>query len=156
MSDIDIKKKQLIVSALNNGTVIDHIPPQNLFKVISILGLASCPNQITFGTNLNSKRLGKKAIIKIADRFFRDEDLNKIAMVAPNARLNIIKDYKVVEKREVTVPEVVTGIVKCLNPKCITNNEEVTTVFEVLSKKPIALRCHYCEKMVEQEDVVLL
>ena len=156
MSDIDISKKQLIVSALRNGTVIDHIPPQNLFKVISILGLDQCPNQLTLGTNLDSKLLGKKAIVKIADRFFADGEINKIAMVAPSAKLNIIKDYKVIEKQKVCVPDEVRGIVKCLNPKCITNNEPVPTVFEVLNKDHLTLRCHYCEKTVEQEDVILL
>src|SRR5512133_570406 len=97
--------KQLSVSAIENGTVIDHIPATNLFKVIQILGLDRIENQITFGTNLDSKKLGKKAIIKIEGVFFEDEDINRIALVAPDAKLNIIKGYEVVEKKLVEVPD---------------------------------------------------
>ena len=150
------EKKQLSVSALENGTVIDHIPAKNLFNVISILGLDKIENQITFGTNLESHRLGKKAIVKISDKFFLDDEVNKIALVAPLAKLNIIKDYKVVEKRHVEVPKIAIGIAKCVNPKCITNNEVVTTKFEVLTGKEIALKCNYCEKITDKHNMVIL
>jgi aspartate carbamoyltransferase regulatory subunit len=149
-------RKQLVVSALKDGTVIDHIPSKSLFKVISILGLDHIENQITFGTNLESKKLGKKAIIKISDLFFRNEEINKIALVAPQAKLNIIKDYNVIEKKIVEVPDTITGIVKCVNPKCITNNEEVRTKFNVIDKLNVALKCHYCEKITDQDNFVIL
>ena len=110
----------------------------------------------TFGNNLDSKKLGKKAIIKITDKFFDNEEINKIALVAPEAKLNTIRDYQVVEKREVKVPDEVTGIVKCVNPKCITNNEQIVTRFYVIAKKPVTLKCHYCEKMIEQEQMTIL
>jgi len=146
-------KKHLSVSAIQNGTVIDHIPAQNLFKVISILGLDKIPNLITFGTNLESKRLGKKAIVKIADKYFEREEINRIAIVAPHAKLNIIKDYVVVEKMLVEVPDEIKGIVKCVNPKCITNFENVTPKFKVADKKSVSLKCHYCEKITDQEHM---
>ena len=152
----ELKKGELVVSAIKNGTVIDRIPPQSLFKVISILGLEKINAQITFGNNLDSKRLGKKAIVKITDKFFDDGEVNKIALVAPEAKLNTIRDYRVVEKREVKVPDEVTGIVKCVNPKCITNNEQITTKYYVTKKKPVVLKCHYCEKMIEQEQMTVL
>jgi aspartate carbamoyltransferase regulatory subunit len=148
--------KQLSVSAIQNGTVIDHIPAQNLFKVITILGLDKIGSQITFGTNLESKRMGKKAIIKIADKFFEKDEINRIAMVAPLAKLNIIKDYNVVGKMLVEVPEEIGGIVKCMNPKCITNNEKVNTRFKVVDKKNVTLKCHYCEKITDQEHMEYL
>jgi aspartate carbamoyltransferase regulatory subunit len=148
--------KQLLVSAIESGTVIDHIPARTLFKVIKILGLDRIGNQITFGTNLDSKTDGKKAIIKIAGVFFEDDDINRIALVAPNAKLNIIKEYKVVEKRVVAVPDTITGIAKCMNPKCITNFENVTTRFRVVSKRPVALKCHYCEKITDQERIEII
>ena len=113
--------KQMSVSAIQNGTVIDHIPAENLFKVIKILGLDKIQNQITFGTNLDSKKLGRKAIIKISDVWFEKDDINRIALVAPEAKLNIIKDYQVVEKKVVELPDDISGIVKCMNPKCVTN-----------------------------------
>jgi aspartate carbamoyltransferase regulatory subunit len=148
--------KQLSVSAIENGTVIDHIPAKNLFKVIQILGLDHIENQITFGTNLESKRLGHKAIIKIADIFFEEEDINRIALVAPDAKLNIIKGYEVVEKAVVEVPEIIIGIAKCVNPKCITNFESVTTRFRVIGKKPVSLKCHYCEKITDEEHLTII
>jgi aspartate carbamoyltransferase regulatory subunit len=151
-----MKDKQLIVNAIKNGTVIDHIPAKHLFKVISILNLESIDSQITFGTNLESKRLGSKAIVKIADKYFLDEEINKIALVAPQAKLNIIRDYEVIEKRVVEVPDSIVGIVKCVNPKCITNNEEVITKFSVVSKSDVALKCYYCEKMTHQDQMVIL
>ena len=152
----ELKKGEYIVSAIKNGTVIDHIPPQSLFKVISMLGLEKINAQITFGNNLDSKKLGKKAIIKIADRFFDDSDVNKIALVAPEAKLNTIRDFHVIEKREVKVPSEVTGFVRCVNPKCITNNELITTKFYVTTNKPVTLKCHYCEKMIEQEQMNIM
>lgn len=148
--------KQLSVSAIENGTVIDHIPAKNLFKVIQILGLDHIDTQITFGTNLESKKLGRKAIIKISDKYFEDEDINRIALVAPDAKLNIIKDYEVIEKKVVEVPDTIIGIAKCMNPKCITNFEKVTTRFRVVSKKNVALKCHYCEKITNQENLQIV
>lgn len=150
------EEKQLKVSAIKNGTVIDHVPAKNLFKVISILGLDHIDNQITFGTNLESKKLGSKAIIKITDKYFEGDEINKIALVAPEAKLNIIEDYKVVEKHVVEVPDFILGIAKCVNPKCITNVENVKTKFSVFSKKDVSLKCHYCEKITDQEHMVIL
>jgi aspartate carbamoyltransferase regulatory subunit len=148
--------KQLSVSAIQNGTVIDHVPARNLFKVIQILSLDHIDNQITFGTNLESKKLGRKAIIKISEMFFADEDINRIALVAPEAKLNIIKDYEVIEKKVVVVPDTIVGIAKCMNPQCITNYEQVTTRFKVVSKKNVSLRCHYCEKITNQENLQII
>jgi len=150
------ESKQMSVSAIQNGTVIDHVPAQNLFKVIQILGLDRIDNQITFGTNLESKKLGRKAIIKISEVFFEDEDINRIALVAPDAKLNIIRDYEVIEKKVVEVPDNIFGIAKCMNPKCITNFESVTTKFTVVAKKNVMLKCHYCEKITNQENLEIL
>ncbi len=142
---------ELKVSAIKNGTVIDHIPAKNLFKVINILELDNIDTQVTFGTNFESRKLGKKAIIKISEKFPHDEDINKISLIAPDAKINIIKNYKVVEKKFVSVPEKISAIVKCMNPKCVTNHENVTTKFNVIKNYSIALKCHYCEKITHQE-----
>ncbi len=148
------KVKQLSVSAIKNGTVIDHVPAKNLFKVITILDLDKFDNQITFGTNLDSKKLGKKAIIKVSNKTFVDDDVNRIAIVAPEAKLNIIEEFEVVEKYTVKVPDQIIGIAKCVNPKCITNNEVVTTRFSVITEdNEIVLKCHYCEKITDQEHL---
>lgn len=153
MNDNTKKKLKLKVSAIKEGTVIDHIPANNLFKVIAILGLDKIANQITFGTNLESEKLGSKAIIKVSDKFFEDDEINKIALIAPHAKLNIIRDYEVVEKKIVEIPKNIRGIVKCFNPKCITNNEKITTYFNVVSTAPISLKCRYCEKLTIGEQM---
>lgn len=152
------ERKQLVVSALKNGTVIDHIPAENLFKVLYILALdkSRIQNQITFGTNLESKKLGKKAIIKLSDIYFKQKELNKIALVAPQAKINVIKDYAVVEKKIVEVPEEIHGIVKCVNPQCITNNQNIPTWFKVVTGKAVALKCHYCEKITDQSNMEII
>ena len=150
------EKKELQVAALENGTVIDHIPSEKLFTVVSLLGLQEMSNNITIGFNLASKKLGKKGIIKVADRFFSDEEINRIAVVAPNVKLNIIRNYEVVEKREVVLPDELVGIVKCANPKCITNNEPMQTLFHVSDREKGMLQCHYCGKEQCLEDVKLI
>jgi aspartate carbamoyltransferase regulatory subunit len=148
--------KRLEVRAIENGTVIDHIPADSLFKIIGILGLERETHRITFGMNLESGRMGKKAIIKINDRYCVSEEMNRIALVAPMAKVNIIKNFEVVEKHEVKVPGRIGGFVKCVNPKCVTNNESMTTDFDVIEGERIALRCRYCEKTTWQGQMELI
>jgi aspartate carbamoyltransferase regulatory subunit len=151
-----MKDKRLEVNAIKDGTVIDHIPADSLFKVISILNLDKIENTITFGTNLESKKFGKKAIIKLTGVFFKNNDINRIALVAPEAKLNIIRDYDVVEKKVVEVPNEIAGIVKCMNPMCITNHEKINTKYTVIDRKKLNLRCHYCEKITDKEHMVII
>lgn len=151
-----MKDKQLIVTAIKEGTVIDHIPSESLFNVIAILGLDQLNTLITFGNSLESKKLGKKGIIKVSDVFFSTEEINKIALIAPTAKLNIIRDFEVVEKVKVEIPDRVEGIIKCVNPKCITNHEVVSTKFTVVSKDPIKLKCHYCEKITSRQNLDMI
>ena len=151
-----MKDKQLSVSAIKEGTVIDHIPASVLFKVVSILNLEKLDTMITIGNSLGSGKLGKKGIIKLSKVFFQDDEINKISLVAPSAKLNIIKEYEVVEKKIVEIPDEIQGIVKCVNPKCITNNEVVTTKFEVVSKSEVKLKCHYCEKITDQNNIEII
>ena len=151
-----MNKEELQVAALQNGTVIDHIPTDKLFTIVSLLGLKNSDLNITIGNNLPSEKLGKKGIIKVADRFFTDEEISRLSVVAPNVQLNIIHNYEVVEKKQVIMPDVIKGIVKCSNPKCITNNEPMTTIFHVLCKENGVLKCHYCEKEQNKESDKLL
>ena len=149
------KKKELQVAALENGTAIDHIPSEHLFKVAQLIGLSQMDNRITFGNNLESKKMGRKGMIKIADKFFEEDEINRIALVAPNVILNIIRDYEVVEKKNISLPDEVTGMVKCNNPKCITNNEPMTTHFYVTDKRLGTIKCRYCERKINKEDIII-
>lgn len=152
---MDNKRKELKVSAIRNGTVIDHIPSDKSFQVINILNLPDTPNQIYFGTNLDSKKFGTKGIIKISGKYFEDEEISKIALVAPSATIIEITDYEVTRKEMVSLPEKVEKIVKCFNPKCVTNMQEIPTNFKVINdhKGEMKLACHYCEKTMGKENI---
>ena len=147
--------KELKVSAIENGTVIDHIPSTNVFHVIKILNLEDSTDMMLFGTNLESKKYGKKGIVKVSNKFFKQKDINKIALVAPNATLILIKNFQVVEKTVVQLPNTIEDIVKCFNPNCITNHEKVKTKFYVTNKDDLKLRCHYCEKITDKKNMVV-
>ncbi|MCF8367812.1 MAG: aspartate carbamoyltransferase regulatory subunit [Bacteroidales bacterium] len=146
------KRKELKVSAIENGTVIDHIPPQSVFQVINILRLSNIEHMIMVGTNLESKKHGKKGVIKISNKYFESEEINKIALVAPTATLIVIKDYTVVYKAQVEIPEHIHRIVKCINPNCVTNAENIPTKFTVLDREDLRLHCTYCEKYTKKEN----
>jgi aspartate carbamoyltransferase regulatory subunit len=148
------KVKELKVSAIENGTVIDHIPAAAVFQVIKMLKLDVFDQMILFGTNLESKKYGSKGIIKVSNKFFRPEELNKIALVAPHASIIEIRDFQVAKKTIVETPDKISGIVKCFNPNCITNIETITTRFDVVDKEDIRLKCHYCEKITVKKNIV--
>lgn len=148
-------KKELLVSAIENGTVIDHIPAEKTFQVVNLLNLQNAEVPVTIGFNLPSKKVGQKGIIKISNKFFTDEEINRLSVVAPKIVLNIIKDYEVVEKKTVETPDELRGIVKCNNPKCITNNEPMQTVFNVVDKEQGILKCRYCDKEQNINEVKL-
>jgi len=149
-------RKELKVSAIENGTVIDHIPTQSVYQVIRILNLSEYGDQLLIGTNLDSRKMGKKGIIKVSNKFFRSDEINKIALVAPSATLIIIRNFNVAEKKQVQIPDRIEKIVKCFNPNCITNNEEMETRFTVISKDELKLQCHYCEKITAKDNMVFI
>lgn len=150
------KRKDLIVAALENGTVIDHIPTNKLFKVVQMLELDKSNDSVTIGNNYSSKLLGRKGLIKVADRYFSDDEISRLAVVCPNIQLCIIRDYEVVEKKVVCLPDQLTNVVKCANPVCITNNEPMKTVFYVKDKTEGIVKCHYCGKEQCIENIKLL
>jgi len=146
----------LQVAALENGTAIDHIPTSAVFKVVSLLHLQKLNNRVTIGNNLKSSKMGSKGIIKVSDKFFREDEINRIALVAPNVNLNIIRNFEVVEKKKVVLPDEIIEIVRCNNPKCITNNEPMKTRFHVIDKEMVELQCHYCELKIRKEEIELI
>ena len=133
--------------------MIDHIPSGSVFQVIKILNLTEYSDQLLIATNLDSQKMGKKGIIKVSNLFFRPDEINKIALVAPSATLIVIRNFEVIKKSQVEVPDCVENIVKCFNPNCITNNEDIATRFRVIDKKEMKLRCHYCEKITARNNM---
>ncbi len=151
MSEVDLR-----VSKIKNGTVIDHISGGYALEVIKILGITAKEKRvITIAINVHSKQFGVKDIVKIEGRALNSDEVNRIALVAPHASINIIRNYAVVEKLEVKLPQTITCIVKCANPVCITNsNEPIESNFNVESVEPLILKCHYCGYMLEKSDVL--
>lgn len=149
-------RKELVVSAIENGSVIDHIPAKSVFRVVKMLNLEDTDTQVTVGFNLESRKYGRKGIIKVSNKYFENEEVNKIALVAPIATLIVIKDYKVTEKRNVKIPDEISKIVKCVNPNCITNHQQVATRFTVIDKEDLKLQCHYCEKITGKNNIDII
>lgn len=149
-------KKELRISAIREGTVIDHIPAQATFKVLDILNLKEHKGIVSFATNLKSKSLGKKGIVKVGGRELTKKEVDKISIVAPKATINIIKNYEVIKKSKVEIPEEFYNIIKCSNPNCITNNEKVKTLFHVINKAPLQVNCHHCERVMESNEITLI
>lgn len=152
---MEMNKKERLVAAIENGTVIDHIPAEKTFQVVNLLELQNLSTPVTIGYNFSSSKVGCKGIIKVSDKFFTDDEISRLSVVAPNIILNIIRDYEVVEKKQVITPDELCGIVKCNNPKCITNNEPVSTIFNVVDKEAGTLKCHYCDKEQQMDNVEL-
>jgi len=150
-------EKELLVRKIENGTVIDHIPAGNALNVLKILGIKGSEGlRIAIVMNVESKKLGRKDIVKIENRELHPEEVNMIALIAPTATINIIRSYSVVKKVKVKLPETIENIVKCSNPNCITNQtrEYAKPKFKVVSKKPLILQCVYCERFTFKEDII--
>ena len=146
-------KKELIVPAIENGTVIDHIPTDVVYQVIRLLGLERYNDEVLIGNYLHSNKFGRKGIVKIKNKFFDKDEINKIALVAPLASIITIRNYNIVEKIKAEIPDHIDHIIKCMNPKCITNFEQIDTKFDVVDKENLKLRCHYCEKFTTKETI---
>ena len=151
-----MSRKTLRVSKIKNGTVIDHITGGHALDVIKILGITGRVNGVvTVAINVPSKKLDTKDMVKIEGRELKSEEVDKIALLAPHATINIVRNYKVVEKQRVKLPSIIRGIVKCANPACISNSKEpVQPTFYVESEEPLRIRCHYCGYIMEKQDVL--
>ncbi len=149
-------KSELKIKAIENGTVIDHITANKSLHILKILDLPDDEIiNVTVAMNVSSGQTGRKDIVKIENREIDTKELNQIALIAPKATINIIRDYEVIKKDKIILPEVITSIIKCTNDKCITNyeNEPIKSKFKVIESQPPVLRCHYCEKLIKNEDI---
>ena len=149
-------KQELKIKAIENGTVIDHITANKSLHILKILGRPEDDIiNVTVAMNVSSSETGRKDIVKIENREIDKKELNQIALVAPRATINIIRDYEVIKKDKIILPKQITSIIKCTNDKCITNyeNEPITSKFNVIESQPPVLRCHYCEKLIKNEDI---
>jgi aspartate carbamoyltransferase regulatory subunit len=145
-------KKELKIPLIKDGTVIDHITAGNAVKVLHILGIPKSSSSIvSVAMNVRSK-LGKKDIVKVENRELDPHEVDKIALIAPKATINFIRDYEVAKKHIVKLPDEIIGIVSCSNPTCVSNaREPVKSRFKVINKDPPKIKCYYCER--EPEDI---
>ncbi|HCJ52390.1 MAG: aspartate carbamoyltransferase regulatory subunit [Candidatus Kerfeldbacteria bacterium RIFCSPLOWO2_01_FULL_48_11] len=144
------------VYAIKQGTVIDHIPEGKGVEIIELLSLRKWKKVVTLGMGFTSRKLGAKDIVKIEEKELNQDEANKIALIAPTATINIIRNFKLVRKTQVKVPRVIEGIVKCANPACITNHDHVRTRFYLEKAKPLLVLCHYCERYFDESALTLL
>ncbi|WP_067514722.1 aspartate carbamoyltransferase regulatory subunit [Endozoicomonas ascidiicola] len=148
---------KLQVEAICQGTVIDHIAAGQGVKILDRLHLLDSKARITVGFNLPSKALGFKDIIKVEGRMFTEQEANELALFAPSATINVIDDYRVVDKFSMTIPETLSGAFSCPNSNCITHNEPVDSFFYLRHvSDDTQLKCRYCEKIFSKEIVAEL
>jgi len=142
--------REVKVTPIKNGTVIDHITPGMALHVLRIIGIPETGARSTVSVLMHvpSHKVKFKDIVKVEDRELDKSQVDRIALIAPDATINIIRNYNVVEKHHVEPPSEVVGLVRCENPGCISNapREPVKSRFSVVSKSPLRLRCHYCER----------
>jgi len=150
-----LSETTLRVSKIRDGTVIDHITGGHALEVLKILGITDhVDGVVTVGMNVPSKTLGLKDMVKIEGRELKSEEVDKIALLAPHASINIIRDYEVIDKQLVRLPKIIKETVKCANPACISNSKEpVKSTFYVENEEPLLLRCHYCGYIMEKQDI---
>lgn len=139
------KDRSYKVFKIQEGTVIDHIPAPKGLLVLEILGKKN-DGIVSIGLNFDSSKVGKKDLIKFENKIIDKEDTDKIALIAPEATINIIENSEVVEKRSIDVHERIQGFLKCMNPNCIVNKENLETKFNVVKKNPVKIKCEYCER----------
>lgn len=141
-------ERELKVRPIRSGTVIDHIQGGQALNVLKILGISGTTDAtVSVIMNVESRKLGKKDIVKVEDRELGEDEVNKIALIAPGATINIVRDYAVVEKYTVDLPDVIVGVVRCQNPSCISNTSEpIKPKMLVKGKNPVVLRCFYCDQ----------
>ncbi|WP_407453883.1 aspartate carbamoyltransferase regulatory subunit [Methanobrevibacter sp.] len=153
---IKSSKTELKIKAIENGTVIDHITANKSLHILKVLGLPDSETKnVTIAMNVSSNEIERKDILKIENRELDHKELNQVALIAPKATINIIRNFEPVKKDKIILPDKISSIIKCTNPKCITNNknEPITPVFNVINKYPPVVRCHYCEKLIKTEDI---
>jgi aspartate carbamoyltransferase regulatory subunit len=140
----------LVINPIRNGTVIDHITAGEALIVLRILGIVGRTGEaVSVATNVESYELSKKDVVKIENRELKAREVDRIALVAPNATINIIRDYHVIDKKGVIIPKLLLGVLKCPNPCCITNtNEPVLSRFEMCNKKAV---CTYCDAVISSD-----
>ena len=150
-----MEQSELMVRRIKEGTVIDHIDEGKGLQVLDALRIDGHDGSlITIALNVPSGKSKKKDIIKVENKFLKDDDTNKIAVISPKATINIIKNYKLIEKRRVALPNEIDKIFRCTNPDCITNStEHIESIMDVIDKEGMVLKCRYCARILDVSKI---
>lgn len=149
-----IEKEHLKVKSIKNGTVIDHITANRALTILNILNLPDDETSLMVAINVESSDMTSKDIVKIENRELSPDEVDKLVLLAPNATINIIRDYEITSKSQLVLKDEINDMVTCSNPNCISNsNEPIKNKFYVQSKEPVILRCHYCERTMDLDDI---
>lgn len=151
-----MSQEELLVRRIKEGTVLDHVEAGRALRVLSALNITGQDGGlVTVAMNVPSSKMGRKDIVKIGNRFLSPEESNRIALIAPRATVNIVQDYKVVEKRSVRLPQAFVNVFRCPVPTCISNSPEpIVPEILVLRANPPTLKCKYCGRLLYPEDVL--
>jgi aspartate carbamoyltransferase regulatory subunit len=152
---VSVEETQLLIRRIKDGTVIDHIRSGEALRVLQILGISGKDGEIvSVAMNVPSSKIGKKDVVKVANRFLKQEETDKLSLVAPQATVNLIKNYKVSEKRRVELPTIFRGLLRCPNPTCISNlhNEPIVPTFDVVDRETPLLKCRFCQRLISPSE----
>lgn len=147
-----MREDDIRLTPLKNGTVLDHLPAGSALRIIEILGMGSSENAVTIAINTESESRGKKDLVFIEGKELSEEEIYKIGLIAAGATLNFIQDSEVKKKEKIEMPDHADGLIKCMNPKCITSIEGLPTKFSI-SRNPLKAKCKYCEKEMNEQEV---
>jgi aspartate carbamoyltransferase regulatory subunit len=156
---LSVGEQELLIRRIKEGTVIDHIRAGEALRVLQILGITGKEGEVvSVAMNVPSSKLGTKDVLKVANRFLKSEETDKLALVAPHATVNIIRNYKVSEKRKVELPKVFRGLLKCPNPTCISNlsHEPIIPTIDVVDRESPLLKCRFCQRLITPNETVLI
>jgi len=155
---MEVSEDKLKIEKIRKGTVIDHINVGYALTILDLTGLGECPDLMTIGINVPSKKFLKKDIIKIENVFLNEVQMQQISILSPNATISLIEDYKVIEKKKVKIPEVIKKLIVCQNITCITNSrkEPIDTEFLVLEEKPLKIQCVYCDRIYKLDEIIFI
>jgi aspartate carbamoyltransferase regulatory subunit len=152
-----MKNKELMIRKIENGYVVDHVPSGLCYTISRVLNLENSGCELYMGRNVSSGSTGKKDFLKVVGIELTEDDLNKIALVAPHVTVNKIKDFEVVKKVQIEPPKIIENVLKCPNVNCITNHSaHNNTRFNKTGDSPLIFKCFYCERPFEIKDMDFL
>ncbi len=150
------EREKMLVQKISDGTVIDHVTAG---KALSVLRLLGNPQErgitVALVMNVRSSKMERKDILKVEGVELTDEQVQKLALIAPLASVNIIRSYQVSQKKKAVLPETITGVLRCTATTCVSVREKdsVPSVFSLVSSSPVVYKCKYCGRDLNEHEI---